>query len=298
MSRKICYYLPFVIKVQRFAIIILPIQPSLKLLLFKFVLFEEQAENPSFKSRHFSTKIIMKTIILIIFCFFSYTTWAQTQSNPTGPLTSGKAPSFSASSTMGLINFPDDYFGKWKILFSHPSAFTPVCTSEIIALAQKQEEFKKLKTQLVVFSTDGLNSHVEWVKSIESIAEDEISPVKIDFPLVSDTDFAISKSYGLLQDRKDAVLNIRGVVIIDPDDRIRAFFYYPNSIGRNVDEIIRTLIALQTEDRYNVLTPANWQPGEDVLIESPGSIAESERLERRGQRNLRKVTWYMWYRRL
>ncbi len=240
----------------------------------------------------------MKTIVLLAFCFFSYSTWAQTPSYPTGPLTSGKAPSFSATSTMGRINFPDDYFGKWKILFSHPSAFTPVCTSEIIALAQSQDEFKKLKTQLIVFSTDGLNSHLEWVKSIESIEQAGLPPVKIDFPLVSDTDFTISKRYGLLQDGKDAALNIRGVVFIDPDDNIRAFFYYPHSIGRNVDEIFRTLIALQTQDRYDVLTPANWQPGDEVLIASPGSISESEKLERRNNRNLRKVTWYMWYRRL
>jgi len=100
----------------------------------------------------------MKTIVLLAFCFLSYNAWAQTPSYPAGPLTSGKAPSFRASSTMGRINFPDDYFRKWKILFSHPSAFTPVCTSEIIALAQSQDEFKKLKTQLIVFSTDGLNS--------------------------------------------------------------------------------------------------------------------------------------------
>jgi peroxiredoxin 2/4 len=240
----------------------------------------------------------MKSILIVVFFIFSYNTWAQTESYLAGPLTSGKAPSFSATSTMGLINFPADYFGKWKILFSHPSAFTPVCTSEIIALAQKQEEFKKLKTQLVVFSTDGLNSHMEWVKSIESIEYDGFTPVTIDFPLVSDTEFTISKRYGLLQGGKDATLNIRGVVFIDPDDKIRAFFHYPNSIGRNVDEIIRTLIALQTQDRYNVLTPADWQPGEEVLIESPGSREEAEKLERKKRGNLRKVTWYMWYRRL
>jgi len=139
---------------------------------------------------------------------------------------------------------------------------------------------------------------VEWVKSIESIEQDGLPPVKIDFPLVSDTDFEISKRYGLLQDGKDAALNIRGVVFIDPDDNIRAFFYYPHSIGRNVDEIIRTLIALQTQDRYDVLTPANWKPGDEVLIESPGSRDEAEKLERKKQNNLRKVTWYMWYRRL
>lgn len=240
----------------------------------------------------------MKTIVFLTLYFFCFSAWAQAQANLTGPLTSGVAPAFIATSTMGRINFPDDYFGKWKILFSHPSAFTPVCTSEIIALAQIQDEFKKLKTQLIVFSTDGLNSHVEWVKSIESIENGGLPAVKIDFPLVSDTDFTISKRYGLLQDGKDAALNIRGVVFIDPDNNIRAFFYYPHSIGRNVDEIKRTLIALQTQDQYNVLTPANWQPGDEVMIESPGSRLEAEKLERRKQKNLRRVTWYMWYKKL
>lgn len=234
----------------------------------------------------------MKTLLLFSFFLISYATWSQT--NPTGPLISGKAPSFSASSTMGMVNFPDDFFGKWKILFSHPADFTPVCTSEIMALASVQEEFKELKTALIVISTDRLNSHIEWVKSIESISIEGAAPVKIEFPLVSDSDLKISRAYGILQPGHEQEIDIRGVMIIDPDNNIRAFFHYPQSVGRNIEEIKRTLIALQTQDKHNVFTPANWQPGNDVLLPSPATQAEAEKLEAKKDPKLRKVTWYMW----
>ena len=211
------------------------------------------------------------------------------------PLTKGTAPSFTAVSTTGKINFPEDYYGKWKILFSHPADFTPVCTSEILELAFIQEEFKKLKTALVVISTDGLNSHIEWVKSIESIDYNDLGKVKVDFPIVSDFDFAISRKYGILNSDSINKRDIRAVFFIDTYDQIRAMFYYPDNIGRNIDEIKRTLIALQTSDKHQVLTPANWKPGNEVLINSPSSMAEAEKLEKKNSKNLRKVVWYMWF---
>jgi peroxiredoxin 2/4 len=208
------------------------------------------------------------------------------------------APSFVAASTKGVINFPDDYFNRWKIIFSHPADFTPVCTSEILALADKQDDFKKLKTVLLVVSTDGLNSHISWVKSIESIQRDSIEGVTIDFPLIADTDLSVSKKYNLLNadtlNRKD----LRSVVYVDPDNKIRAILTYPDNIGRNINELIRLLIALQTTDRHNVLTPADWNPGDDVLIESPKTIEESEKLKARNRRGYYNLTWYMWFRRL
>jgi peroxiredoxin 2/4 len=221
---------------------------------------------------------------------------AQTKDTYHGPLIFGTAPSFTAVSTMGNINFPDDYYGKWKILFSHPADFTPVCTSEILALEAIQNDFKKLKTALIVISTDGINSHIEWVKSINSISNSGV-PVKIDFPIVTDADLKISKLYGIIppdSSKKD----IRGVFIIDPANKIRAFFYYPTTVGRNIDEIKRTLIALQTEDKHEVLIPANWQPGNEVLIRSPKTIKEAEKLEEKKDSDLRKVTWYLWYKKL
>lgn len=240
----------------------------------------------------------MKTLIIVAITIITFqSNWAQAQESKNGPLTSGRAPSFTAISTHGEINFPYDYFGKWKILFSHPADFTPVCTTEILALAEMQDDFKDLKTALIVISTDGLNSHIEWIRSMESIAAENMNPVKIDFPLIADTDLKVSRLYGLLQPGPSE-RDIRGVVFIDPDNEIRAFFHYPESIGRNIPEIKRTLIALQTKDRHDVLTPANWQPGEEVLINSPASIRDAERLEQRNDPKLRKAAWYLWYRTL
>ncbi|KAF0132075.1 MAG: peroxiredoxin (alkyl hydroperoxide reductase subunit C) [Bacteroidetes bacterium] len=241
----------------------------------------------------------MKNVLLVLLVLLSSLHGiSQTGKERNGPLTSGTAPSFKAISTMGEINFPDDYFGKWKILFSHPADFTPVCTSEILALAASHEEFEKLKTQLIVISTDGLNSHIEWIKSMESISNEGFSPVKIDFPLIADSDLEVSKLYGLLQANSGERKDIRGVVFIDTENKIRAFFHYPNTVGRNIEEVKRTLIALQTQDKHNVQTPANWKPGDEVLIKSPSSIQESEKLERKQDASLRKVTWYMWFKKL
>ena len=223
---------------------------------------------------------------------------AQMNNNLQTPYIGQQAPAFKAPSTSGTINFPDDYFTKWKILFSHPADFTPVCTSEIMALAEKQENFKKLNTALIVISTDGLNSHIEWVKSIESISVAGKEAVKIKFPLVSDVNMEISKKYNLL--RKDTIFSkdMRAVIFIDPENKIRAILNYPQNIGRNIDEIERVLIALQVADNHDVLTPANWKPGGDVLIPSPKTIEESDNLKAKNKPGYYSLSWYMWYRKL
>jgi peroxiredoxin 2/4 len=223
---------------------------------------------------------------------------AQQDISRNSPIAWGYAPSFKASSTTGTVNFPSDYYGKWKILFSHPADFTPVCTSEILALAELQEEFNKLNTALIVISTDGLNSHIEWVKSMESISVKGSKPVKIEFPLVTDANLEISKKYGILQ--QDSLMNrdIRSVYIINPENDIQAMFYYPRSVGRNLEEIKRTLIALQTHEKNNVLTPANWKPGDDVLLPSPKTIADAEKLRSKKNPDMYEAAWYMWYKKL
>ena len=223
----------------------------------------------------------MKSFLVILtFTLLSFQTgWAQTKDTIHGPLLFGTAPSFKAVSTMGPVNFPGDYFGKWKILFSHPADFTPVCTSEIIALAAVQNEFKDLNTALISISTDGLNSHLAWINSMDSISVKNGTPVSVNFPLITDADLKISRLYGIVQTDSLGNKDIRGVYIIDPDNKIRAFFYYPKTVGRNIQEIKRTLIALQTENKHNVLTPANWQPGDDVLMWSPKTLKEARKLE-------------------
>ncbi len=208
------------------------------------------------------------------------------------------APEFKAQTTQGEINFPYDYYNKWKILFSHPADFTPVCTSEIIALAEKQEEFKKLNTSLIVISTDGLNSHIEWVKSMEGISRIGKSGVKIGFPLVADNDLTIVKKYNMLHKDSTDRHALRSVVFIDPDNKIRAIMLYPDYIGRNVDELLRILTALQTSDKYNVLTPANWKAGDDVLIYAPKSMEDSEKIRLQNKPDMYSLTWYMWYKKM
>jgi peroxiredoxin 2/4 len=213
------------------------------------------------------------------------------------PMLGEPAPSFTAMSTMGKINFPDDYYAKWKILFSHPADFTAVCSSELLELAALQDDFDKLGTKLVVISTDGLNSHISWIQSLDTLKYKDRNPSKIRFPLVADENHAISKKYGMVNDTSSSTRDVRGVFIIDPDDKIAAIFFYPPSIGRNMDEIKRTLTALQTSYKKNILTPANWLPGQAVMIPSPQTTLEAEKLSKKNDPDLYSLTWYMWFKR-
>ena len=238
-------------------------------------------------------KAFYLSIIPIIFLTLVFTTEAQDRNSI--PMLGDSAPSFTAKTTEGNLNFPDDYFGKWKILFSHPADFTPVCSTEILELAEMQDEFKKLNAQLLVLSTDGLGSHIEWIKSLESIQKNEEKKVGINFPLVPDVGLEISKKYGMIHSRMSATKTVRGVFIINPENKICAIFFYPSTTGRNLQEIKRTLIALQESDRRDVLTPANWQPGDDFLIDSPASVEESEKMSRKNDPSLYSKDWYLWY---
>ena len=239
------------------------------------------------------TKLLLATLFMIS----CYIVNAQNKSN--SQLYIGMpAPEFKAQSTMGEINFPYDYYNKWKILFSHPADFTPVCTSEIIALAEKQEEFKKLRTALLVVSTDGLNSHIEWVKSMEGMSRIGKEGVKIGFPIIADVNLDVVKKYNMMKQDTTDRHSVRSVVFIDPENKIRAVFVYPDIIGRNIDEILRTLEALQLADKENVLTPANWKADDDVLIRSPKSMEDAEKLRLQNKPDLYSYTWYMWFRKM
>jgi peroxiredoxin (alkyl hydroperoxide reductase subunit C) len=236
-------------------------------------------------------------ISLIFISLFNYS-FAQENKDIRIPLIGETAPSFEANSTNGNIKFPDDYFGKWKILFSHPADFTPVCTSEVLELSALQKEFKDLNTAIVVISTDGINSHIEWIKSIEKLEYNEKKIEKIQFPLITDANLEISKKYGMLHPYSSSSKDVRGVFIIDPENKIQAMFFYPTTVGRNLDEIKRTLIALQMHQKNSVMTPANWSPGEEVLIPSPKTIEEAEKLKEKKDPNLREVAWYMWLKKI
>ena len=183
------------------------------------------------------------------------------------PLIGDDAPEFQARTTKGVINFPKDYKGKWVILFSHPSDFTPVCTTEFITFASMQDEFRDLNTELIGLSVDSLFSHIAWARNIEEKIEYKgMKNVKVDFPIIEDLTMEVANKYGMIQPKTSNTEAVRAVFIIDPKGKIRTILYYPQSTGRNFDEIKRIILALQKADGEGVATPADWRPGDDVII--------------------------------
>jgi peroxiredoxin (alkyl hydroperoxide reductase subunit C) len=200
------------------------------------------------------------------------------------PRIGDKAPEFKAITTQGDLNFPEDYKGKWIILFSHPADFTPVCTSEFMTFAHMQPEFQALNCQLVGLSIDGLYSHIAWLRTIkEKIEFNGMKNIEVKFPLIEDITMEIAKKYGMIQPGESSTKAVRAVFFIDPKGLIRAIIYYPLSLGRNFEELKRALIAMQTADKYSIATPADWQPGDDVIIPTAGSGGvANDRMEHAG----------------
>jgi len=210
------------------------------------------------------TLFIFGTLFLLLVCNLK----AQEKINASIPMIGDDAPLFIAETTSGLLNFPADYGSKWKIIFSHPQDFTPVCTTELLTLAHMQGIFEKLNTKLAVISTDVLDQHFMWKKLLEETTYKDMKPVKIKFPIIDDSKYSISKSYGMIHSKSSSTKDVRGVFIINPENKIAAVIFYPMNIGRNMEEIHRTLLALQMAEsgKSRVLTPANWQPGDDVMV--------------------------------
>ncbi len=193
------------------------------------------------------------------------------------PRIGDKAPSFTAKTTQGDINFPEDYTGKWKILFSHPADFTPVCTSEFMTFATMQKEFEALNCQLVGLSVDGLYSHIAWLRTIkEKIEYKGMKDVEVTFPLIEDITMNVAKKYGMIQPNENSTQAVRAVFFIDDKDVIRTIIYYPLALGRNFDELKRVLIGLQTADQFGVALPADWRPGDDVIVPPAGSCGTAK----------------------
>ena len=193
------------------------------------------------------------------------------------PRIGDKAPNFQAVTTQGNINFPDDYKGQWVILFSHPADFTPVCTSEFITFASLEEKFGKANCKLVGLSIDGLYSHIAWLRTIKDKIEfNGMRNIEVKFPLIEDITMEVAKKYGMIQPGESKTQAVRAVFFIDPKGMIRAIIYYPLSLGRNFDEIYRALIAMQTADAFSVATPADWNPGDDVIVSPAGSCGVAE----------------------
>lgn len=241
----------------------------------------------------------MKKMLLFVLVAFSVTQlWSQNEKPKEDrtfriPLIGESAPSFTAESTNGTINFPSEFGRKWKILFSHPQDFTPVCTTEILELAYMQDEFDKLGVKLVVVSTDPVDTHIQWKKSMETLNLNNRGPVKIKFPLVDDKNVSISKLYGMIHSATNSTQSVRGVFIIDPDNIVQAIYFYPRSVGRNTDELVRVVTALQATTANKVLTPVNWRAGNDLLVPIPPKTdANSTSAVPAGYYS---PVWYLWF---
>jgi len=178
------------------------------------------------------------------------------------------APDFEARTTRGPVRL-SDYRGRWLVFFSHPADFTPVCTTEFVALARHQDRFEAMDCALLGLSVDSLYAHLAWVRAIEDRFD-----VKINFPIVEDPSMAVGHAFGMIDENAADSAAMRTSYFIDPQGTIRATTCYPHNVGRSVDEMLRLLAALQLADRQDVLIPEGWQPGDDVL-EIPPLSAEN-----------------------
>jgi peroxiredoxin (alkyl hydroperoxide reductase subunit C) len=200
------------------------------------------------------------------------------------PLLGDPAPDFEAETTFGIKRLTD-YRGKWLVLFSHPADFTPVCTTEFIAFSKIYDELRKRNTELMGLSVDSTSSHIAWVRNIE-----EKVGVKIPFPIIADLSKDVAKKYGMLHPGQSTTATVRCVFFIDPDGILRAMLYYPLTNGRNMDEILRMIDAFQASDKYKVATPANWRPGDEVVVPPPKTQQDAEKRVKEGYEC---VDWYL-----
>ncbi|MFZ9004981.1 MAG: peroxiredoxin [Robiginitalea sp.] len=202
------------------------------------------------------------------------------------PRIGDSAPDFVALTTKGKIKFSEFAKDKWVVLFSHPADFTPVCTTEMSGFATRKKEFEALNTELMGLSIDSIHAHLGWVQNVR-----ENTGVYFDFPIIADLDMKVAKLYGMLQPNESETAAVRAVFFIDPAKKIRLIMYYPLNVGRNMDEILRALEALQISDKHKVAMPLDWKKGEKVIVPPPKSLDELN--ERLADKNLEKVDWYL-----
>ncbi len=201
------------------------------------------------------------------------------------PRINDPAPDFEAKSTQGVVRL-SDHKGKWVVLFSHPADFTPVCTTEFVAFAERAEAFAERNAQLIGLSVDSVPAHIAWLRNIE-----QRFGVKIDFPVIADLDMKVAQKYGLIHPGASETATVRAVFIIDDKGIVRALIYYPMNLGRNVDEILRALEALQTADANACAMPANWKPGEKVVVPPPQTLADAAARAQSSEYEV--VDWYL-----
>ena len=206
----------------------------------------------------------MKKLLTALFTvlFFVGISYSQNQI----PLIGTTAPSFESNSTNGVLTFPDDFGKNWKILFSHPQDFTPVCTTELLQLASMQSEFENLGVKIAVISVDDLEQHNNWKHHLENIDYKDHGLQTIQFPIFEDPNGLSSMKYGMIHKAASTSKDVRGVYILDSKNIVRSINFYPMEIGRNMNEIVRIVEALQTAEEEYVNTPVNWNKGDDVLV--------------------------------
>ena len=215
------------------------------------------------------------------------------------PLIGEPAPGFKAVTTQGTVHFPQDYQGKWVILFSHPADFTPVCTTEFMAFATLMPQFDALNCKLLGLSIDSNYSHIAWLRTIkEKIKYKGMENVEVTFPVIADLKMEVARAYGMLQPSADDSHAVRAVFVIDPEAKVRAVLYYPLSTGRNFDELLRLLVALQTADTHQVATPADSRPGDEVIVPPPGSCGVAQERMTKPADDTRCLDWFLCLKRL
>jgi len=201
------------------------------------------------------------------------------------PRIGDNAPDFEAVTTIGNLKFSDYNKGSWVVFFSHPADFTPVCTTEMTGFALEKDFFAAHNTKLMGLSIDSIHSHIAWVNAVQ-----EKTGVLFEFPIVADITMSVSKLYGMLQPGESETAAVRAVFIMDTEGKVRLIMYYPLNVGRNMEEIKRALVALQTSDEHKCAMPLNWKEGDKVIVPAPKTV---EALAERKSSNLEMVDWYL-----
>ncbi len=201
------------------------------------------------------------------------------------------APDFTALTTHGSLTLSEWQAGKWVVLFSHPADFTPVCTTEIGELARRNAEFEARGVRLIGLSIDSIHSHLAWLDSIEGKLG-----IEVPFPMIADLDMKVAEAYGMIHPGASATATVRAVFVIDPSRTVRALIYYPLTNGRNIEEIIRLVDSLQASSSQGIATPANWRPGDKVIV--PATTTMTTRKARLLDGSLEHVTPYLAYKQI
>ncbi|HLG19391.1 MAG TPA: peroxiredoxin [Bdellovibrionota bacterium] len=202
------------------------------------------------------------------------------------PRIGDSAPDFTANTTQGEITFSKWSQGKWVVLFSHPADFTPVCSTELTEFARRESEFAKRNVKLIGLSIDSVHAHLAWRENLHKILD-----AQINYPMIADSNMAVAQKYGMIHPGESSTVTVRAVFVIDPKRTIRAMVYYPLNVGRNIDEIVRLIDALQTADEHSVACPVNWKPGDKVIVPPPKT--EKDVADRMAAKDVERLDFYL-----